>query len=90
MTLRKQIEKLNHYDVHERSHFVKFGALALTAATLVSIAVEHHDASKRMAKSDIIVNPAFVAKSEVPEKNEMVRMPIKFDDGLRAAATTGA
>jgi hypothetical protein len=90
MTLKKQIKKLDHYDVHERSTTHKLGAIVLAAATVLSIVVEHHDTTKRMAKSDIVVNPGFVAKSEIPEKNEMVRMPIKFDDGLRAAATTGA
>lgn len=90
MTLAKQIKKLDHYDVHHRSTTHKLGAIVLTAATILSIGVEHHDAGKRIAKSDVVVNPSFVVKSEVPEKNEMVRMPIKFDDGLRAAATTGA
>jgi len=89
--INKQIKKLEHYDVHERSHFVRFGALVLTAATVLSIVVENHDATKRLAKTDIVANPSFVASNHEPaEKNEMVRMPIKFDDGLRAPATTGA
>jgi len=91
VTLKKQIQKLNHYDVHERSYFEKIGALVLTAATILSIIAEGHDASKRLAKADVIANPSFVASHNEPaEKNEMVRMPIKFDDGLRAAETTGA
>jgi hypothetical protein len=91
MTLKKQIQKLNHYDVHDRSHFERIGALVLTAATVLSIVVESHDATKRVAKSDVVVNHNFIASQHEPaEKNEMVRMPIKFDDGLRAPATTGA
>lgn len=91
MTLKKQIQKLNHYDVHDRSHFERIGAMVLTAATVLSIVAEGHDATKRLAKADVIVNPSFTASHHEPaEKNEMVRMPIKFDDGLRAPATTGA
>lgn len=91
MSIKKQIKKLNHYDVHERSHYEKIGAVVLTAATVLSMVVENHEAAKRVAKADVVVNPNFVAmRNETPEKSEMVRMPIKFDDGLRAAATTGA
>jgi predicted glycoside hydrolase/deacetylase ChbG (UPF0249 family) len=91
MSIKKQIKKLEHYDVHQRSHFEKIGAVVLTAATVLSIVIENHDATKRMAKTDVIANPNFVSVNAEPaEKNEMVRSPIKFDDGLRAAATTGA
>ncbi len=91
VTLKQEIQKLNHYDVHDRSKFERIGALVLTAATVLSIVAEGHDASRRLAKADVVVNPSFVASHHEPaEKNEMVRMPIKFDDGLRAAATTGA
>jgi hypothetical protein len=91
VTLKKQIQKLNHYDVHERSNFEKIGAVVLTFATVLSIVIENHDATKRLAKTDIVANPNFVSVNAEPaEKNEMVRSPIKFDDGLRAAATTGA
>jgi predicted glycoside hydrolase/deacetylase ChbG (UPF0249 family) len=91
MSIKKQIKKLEHYDVHQRSHFEKIGAVVLTAATVLSIVIENHDATKRMAKTDVIANPNCVSVNAEPaEKNEMVRSPIKFDDGLRAAATTGA
>jgi hypothetical protein len=91
MKIKTQIKKLDHYDVHDRSHFERIGALVLTAATVLSIVAEGHDATKRLARADVIANPSFVASNHEPaEKNEMVRMPIKFDDGLRAAATTGA
>lgn len=91
MSIKKQIKKLEHYDVHHRSNAEKIGALVLTAATILSIVVENHDATKRLAKTDIMANPNFVSVNAEPaEKNEMVRSPIKFDDGLRAAATSGA
>lgn len=91
MTIQKQIKKLNHYDVHDRSRFEKVGAVVLTFATILSMVVENHDATKRLARADVIANPNFVSVNAEPaEKNEMVRSPIKFDDGLRAAATTGA
>lgn len=91
MKLSKQIKKLEHYDVHPRGYAEKIGAVVLTAATVLSIVVENHDATKRMAKTDVMANPNFVSVNAEPaEKNEMVRSPIKFDDGLRAAATTGA
>lgn len=89
--LSKQIKKLEHYDVHDRTHAVKIGAVVLAVATVMSVVAEHHDAHKRIAKGDVMANSEIsILKSEVPEKNEMVRMPIKFDDGLRAATTTGA
>lgn len=91
MNIQKQIKKLEHYDVHERSLAVKVGAVVLSLATLASIGVEHHEVIKRIAHSDAIVQSNYIAaRVEPPEKNEMARMPIKFDDGLRAAATTGA
>jgi hypothetical protein len=90
--IKTQIKKLDHYDVHARSHFERIGALVLTAATVLSLVVESHDIAKRVARADIIANADVVTTHtpEPAEKNEMVRSPIKFDDGLRAAATTGA
>ncbi|MBC7581342.1 hypothetical protein H7097_00550 [Aeromicrobium sp.] len=91
MNINTQIKKLDHYDVHERSLTHKVGAIVLAVATVFSIAVETNHATKGMAKSEVIVNSNYLAvRPEPAEKNEMVRMPIKFDDGLRAAATTGA
>jgi hypothetical protein len=92
VNIKTQIKKLDHYDVHERSHFERIGALVLTAATVLSLILESHDIARRVAKTDMIANPEIVTTRppEPAEKNEMVRSPIKFDDGLRAAATTGA
>jgi hypothetical protein len=87
VTLQKQIKKLEHYQVHDRSSFSRLGALVLTAATILSMVNESHDASKQLRR-DIMVNSNFIASPA--EKNETVRSPIKFDDGLRATATTGA
>lgn len=90
--IKTEIKKLDHYDVHDRSRFERFGAIVLTAATVLSMVVETHDLARKVAKSDIVANPEIVTTRppEPAEKNEMVRSPIKFDDGLRAAATTGA
>jgi hypothetical protein len=90
--INTQIKKLDHYDVHDRSRWEKLGAIVLTGLTVMSMVVESHDIARRVAKADMIANPEVVTTRppEPPEKNEMVRSPIKFDDGLRAAATTGA
>ena len=94
MTLKKQIKKLDHYDVHERHILTRLGAVVLTGAAVLSMVAESHDATRQAARKDVVVNSNYIAAPVAPpepaEKNEMVRMPIKFDDGLRATATTGA
>lgn len=93
MTIKTQIKKLDHYDVHERHIMTRLGALVLTGAAVLSMVAEGHDSTK-VARRDVVVNSNFIASPVAPaepaEKNEMVRMPIKFDDGLRTVATTGA
>ncbi len=87
MSIKTQIKKLEHYQVHPRSNFSRVGALVLTLATVLSLVSESHDVNKQLRR-DITVNSNFIASPA--EKNETVRMPIKFDDGLRATASTGA
>jgi hypothetical protein len=90
VTLKTQIKKLNHYDIEPRSAFERIGALVLVGATVLSMVEASHDAAKQVARRDIVVGSNFLASPAPAEKNEMVRSPIKFDDGLRAVATTGA
>jgi hypothetical protein len=90
VTIKTQIKKLNHYDIEPRSAFERIGALVLTGITILSMVEASHDATKQMARRDIVVGNNYLATPAPAEKNEMVRMPIKFDDGLRAVVTTGA
>lgn len=92
-TLKKQIKKLEHYDVHERTLFERFGSIALTGLLFLSIVETSHETAKRFMVREVIAPITHVSASPEPvpaEKSETVRMPIKFDDGLRATATTGA
>lgn len=88
MSIKTQIKKLEQYEVQHRSAFERGGAIFLTLATLFSMTeLGQHDATKRVARSDVLANSSIVFNPA--EKNETVRMPIKFDDGLRAPATSG-
>ena len=88
MSIKTQIKKLEQYEVQHRSAFERTGAILLTLATLFSVTeLGQHDNNKRIARSDVMVNNSVIFNPA--EKNETVRMPIKFDDGLRAPETTG-
>lgn len=90
MSIKKQIKKLEHYEVVHRTAFVRGSALALTALTVFSMTELGHEASKLRARVDTFAQTNFITNPADPaEKNEMVRSPIKFDDGLRAVATSG-
>lgn len=90
MSIKTQIKKLEQYEVQHRSAFERIGAFILTIATVFSMTELGHTEDKRnfnrareaVVAQAIVFNPA--------EKNETVRMPVKFDDGLRATATTSA
>ena len=90
VTLSKQIKKLDHYDIDPRSAVERIGALVLVAATVLTMVEASHDAGKQVARRDVVANSNYIASPAPAEKNEMVRSPIKFDDGLRAVVTTGA
>lgn len=88
MNIQKEIVKIKTYEDQHRSAFERVGALVLTMATMFSMTELGHTDDKR---NIIRSRDAIVAQSVVfnpAEKNETVRMPVKFDDGLRATATT--
>lgn len=86
MSIKKQIKKLEHYQVVERSFISRFGAVALTALTLFGVADLGHEHGQQVRR-EITLVPHYSLASAA--ENETVRMPIKFDDGLRAPATAG-
>jgi hypothetical protein len=93
MSISRQIKKLEHYEIKHRSGLERIATLMLTALTIFSVAGLGHDDERRRAAKEA-VNPIMATfssaeKVEPAEKNETVRMPIKFDDGLRAPATAG-
>jgi len=86
VSIKTEIKKLEHYQVRHRSTLSRAGVLILVAATVFEITGlgrDHHDLTKREA----IVGARYNLNSGA--ENETVRMPIKFDDGLRAVATAG-
>lgn len=86
--IKKELRKIERYQVTHRSGFERAGAIFLTAATLFSLTeLGGHSEQKRVARTDVVAPPNVVLGPA--EKNETVRMPIKFDDGLRSVATTG-
>jgi len=62
--------------------------MVLVLATLFSLSNLVHDRTQSL-KKDVIVFSNFVINPANTERNETVRMPVKFDDGLRAPATAG-
>lgn len=88
MSIKTQIKKLEQYEVNHRSTLARAGALVLTMATLFSLTdLGAHSTQKQLARHDVIVQSSVIVSPA--EKNETVRMPIKFDEGLRSVATTG-
>lgn len=91
MSIQKQIKKelkaIERYELKHRSAFERAATLILTAATIFSLTGLGHEDLKQRAGRDVVAQnvPVF----NPAEKNETVRMPIKFDDGLQATTTTG-
>jgi len=85
--IKKEIRRIERYELEHRSGLERTCSLLLTVATLFSLTGLGHDAQKQLARRDVIaqVMPVF----NPAEKNETVRMPIKFDGGLRATSTVG-
>lgn len=90
VSIKTQIKKLEHYDVADRTQFERHGAIFLTGLIVLGMLELAHDANRFRARAEAFITPTFTSHPIDPaEKNETVRMPIKFDDGLRAPATTG-
>lgn len=87
MSIKTQIKKLEHYQLHPRSNIVRLGALLLTAATLFNLLELTHDNAARLARKDVVGQMSYILNSA--RENETMRQPVKLDDGLRAVATTG-
>ena len=87
MSIKTEIKKLEQYELKHRSSFERFGALVLAVATIFSMLELGHDHTTQLAKRDVVFQSRTALNSAA--ENETVRMPVKFDDGLRAVATTG-
>ncbi|HET6924468.1 MAG TPA: hypothetical protein VFH39_01390 [Candidatus Saccharimonadales bacterium] len=86
----RDLRKLEQLEVQHRTGLERAGALALTALIAFSMADFGHGDDRRnlnRVTKEAVVNQSVVFSPA--EKNETVRMPVKFDDGLRATATTG-
>ena len=80
MSIKKQIKKLEHYEVTHHSFFERAGALVLVAATLFSLTELGNNERQRLTKAEAVLQPTVVLNSGA--ENEMERIPIEFDDGL--------
>jgi hypothetical protein len=87
MNISTQIKKLEQYEVRHRSALERFSTLVLAAATIFSLTGLGHDDQRQRATKEAVAS--VMTTFSPAEKNETVRMPIKFDGGLRAPATTG-
>jgi hypothetical protein len=86
--IKKELIKLERYEVKQRSKFERGSVLLLVLATLFSVTeLGAHSPQKQVARHDVVAQPSQVLNPA--EKNETVRMPVKFDQGLRAVTTTG-
>lgn len=83
--IKKELKALERYELKHRTALERLSTLALTAVTLFSLCGLEHESQKVLRQTALTPAAAF----NPAEKNETVRMPIKFDDGLRAIANTG-
>lgn len=83
--IKKELRAVERYELKHRSAQERLCTLLLTAVTLFSITGLEHEAQKMLQRTVLAPIPAF----NPAEKNETVRMPIKFDDGLRSVTHTG-
>jgi len=86
--LKKELRLLERYEVKHRSGIERASTLMLIVLTLFSLSGIAHDEHSRLVKRAAIIVPTPPVLSSA-EKNETVRMPIKFDDGLRAVSHVG-
>ena len=85
--LKKELVAIEHYEVRHRSMQARMGALLLVGATLFHLSGVDHG-QVQLSQSEI--SAKLIAKLNYTDKNETVRHPVMFDDGLRVIATTGA
>ena len=83
--IKNEIKRIERYELEHRSGLERACTLLLTATTIFSLTGLSHDGEKRLARSDVMTQ--VIPQLNSAEKNETVRMPIKFDGGLRATAT---
>ena len=84
--IKNELVAIEHYELSHRSAVARLGALVLICATLFHLSGVDH---ATMPHSRAELSARLAPKVSYAEKNETGRMPIKFDDGLRAVATTG-
>lgn len=73
---------------HKRSHPVRMAVIGLAAVTLFSMTeLGRHAALKTEAVMQ--QNMSAILSHTLEKENETTRMPVRFDDGLRAATTSG-
>jgi len=87
VSIKTQIKKLEHYQLHPRSNAARFTALLIAIATLLNIFELNHDQAARRARNDVVGQAPYALNSA--RENETMRLPVKLDDGLRSIATTG-
>jgi hypothetical protein len=87
VSIKKQIKKLEHYEVTHRSGLERLGALVLVAATIFSLTELGNNERQRLTRTEAVLQPTAVLNSGA--ESEMERVPIKFDDGLIAQSHSG-
>ncbi|HVS58807.1 MAG TPA: hypothetical protein VHD60_03665 [Candidatus Saccharimonadales bacterium] len=85
MSIKTQIKKLEQYEVKHRSGMERLCTIVLAAATIFATIDVSREAARQL--KDAFVQPAFAINSAA--ENEVVRMPVKFDEGVRATSVTG-
>ena len=91
----KDLRKLHNFEAEYRSGLVRLSALALTGLVAFGMTELGHGEDRRninkagesIVAQSVVFNLSDNNLTEKPaERNETVRMPVKFDDGLRAPA----
>lgn len=76
------------YETNSRSNLVRMGAIALAVITLFGMTeLGRHSATR--TESTAARNMAQIFQHAMEKENETTRMPVRFDDGLRAPTIGG-
>jgi len=89
--LKAEIRKIEQLELKHRSGLERLATTVLTGAVLFSLTGLGHNEERQRTLREVVTStvPTFQPVEKTTERNETVRMEVKFDDGLRALATTG-
>jgi hypothetical protein len=82
------MQKHHETNISSRSNAVRAGAIALAMITLFGMTELGRHGSNRIETTPVR-NVAQIFQHAMEKENETTRMPVRFDDGLRAPTIGG-